>query len=179
MNSPQSENDQELFVELFSANQRRILGFVVSISPHWGEVDEIFQRVSVVLWQKWSTYDRERDFRTWAFGVARLEVLKFMSERSRRNEVFSSEVMEVIEERVSAVPAELESRMIALEDCMAKMTDDQRSLVLRCYSSTSKIKEVAAQLGTKAQSMYSQLQRVRKMLHQCIDRTLAGQEASQ
>jgi len=170
--------DQEQFVSKFSLNQRRIFGFVVSISPCWAESDEIFQRVSLVLWQKWDHYDSQREFLPWALGVARLEVVKFMSEKSRRKEIFADDVLEALQARASEKSEESLERMTALQGCLKKLPDESRTLVLQCYSGESKMKDIAAATRTNAQSLYSKLQRIRKILHECVDKTLAAQESN-
>ncbi|MFG0254569.1 MAG: sigma-70 family RNA polymerase sigma factor [Rhodopirellula sp. JB053] len=164
---------QEDFVALFTANQRRIFGFVVSISPSWADADEIFQRVCLVLWKKWPSYEHEDKFLAWALQIARLEVVKFMSQRSRRKEIYSDEALDLIQSRTCEMSADLSERMVALEKCVKKLPEEQRDLVRRCYSGTQKIKEIAEAIGVNAQSLYLKLQRIRKVLHQCVDKSLA------
>jgi hypothetical protein len=50
MNTKDSDASHREFIALYSASHRRIFGFVVSISPCYADVDEIFQSVSPVLW---------------------------------------------------------------------------------------------------------------------------------
>lgn len=172
---PESAIEHLDFLELFTANQRRIFGFVVSISPSWAEADEIFQGVCLVLWKKWPSYEDEGKFLAWALQIARFEVMKFMSQRNRQNELFSEEAMDSIQSRTCEMSTELNERMDALKNCVGKLPKEQQELVHECYSGDQKIKEVAAAIGTSAQNLYLKLQRVRKTLHQCVDNTLARQ----
>ncbi len=170
---PNQDGDQQAFIKLFTANHRRIFGFVVSICPHWADADEIFQRVSLVLWEKWPEYQDNGKFLAWALQVARLEVVKFLSQQNRRKEIFSDEVLLAIQARTCEVSPELHERMTALQDCLMRLPEGKRSLVRQCYGGTGKIKEVALAMGLEAQVLYLKLQRIRKTLHQCVDKTLS------
>lgn len=91
-----TDDEQIAFVKQFTANHQRIFAFVVSLAPNWVEAEEVFQRVSVVIWKKWGSFDQEREFLPWALGIARLEVVKFMTERSRRKELLGADAQAVI-----------------------------------------------------------------------------------
>lgn len=147
---------------------------MVSISPNYADVDEIFQSVSLVLWQKWPEYVEDGKFLSWALQIARLEVVKLMSKHKRRKEIFSDDVLDLIQTKTAEQSAELNDRVVALQECMKQLPEDQRALIRRCYSGASKIKEIASSLGLDAQSLYLRLQRIRKVLHRCVDRSLAN-----
>lgn len=165
--------DQQAFMTQFMANHRRIFGFVVSLCPNWADTDEIFQRVSLVLWEKWPEYRDEGKFLAWALQVVRLEVIKFLSQQNRRKEIFSDEVLHLIQSRTCEASLELNDRMAALSECLKRLPESKQSLIQKCYSGTGKIKEVAAALGLDAQALYLRLQRIRKTLHECVDKSLA------
>ena len=46
----------EDFMRLFSANQRRIYGFVAAMIPRTADVDDVFQEVSMSLWRKFEDF---------------------------------------------------------------------------------------------------------------------------
>ncbi|PQO30746.1 RNA polymerase subunit sigma-70 [Blastopirellula marina] len=176
MDSPEVDIARNAFVEKFAANQQRIFAFVVSLAPGWNEAEDIFQRVSVVLWRKWDEYDQEKEFQGWALGVARLEVLKHMSDVRRRREIIDIDAIKAVEARTLQVADEVGDRMAALRDCMLKLPHDQRSLVERCYAGIEKIKDIADTLELTSNSLYSRLKRIREALHECIDRKMAAEE---
>lgn len=166
----------QLFIKNFAANQHRIHSFILALSPNWTEAEEVFQRTSIVLWTKWDNYDRERDFLAWALGIARLEVLKHMSQKKRSREVLSTEAMDAIEARSIEASDSIGERMNALKDCLDKLPSNKRALVDRCYGGKEKIIDVAAALGVTADALYWRIKRIREMLHNCIDRKLTAEE---
>ncbi|MFK7770363.1 MAG: sigma-70 family RNA polymerase sigma factor [Mariniblastus sp.] len=173
MCEPDGQMERELFIEKFAENQQRIYSFVLSLAPNWSEAEEIFQRVSVVLWKKWAGYNRESEFIAWAFGVSRLEVLKHMSEKKRKKEVFSEDAIRAIEARSIEATEPISERMNALHFCLDKLPTRKRSLVSRCYGGTEKIIDVAQTLGLTSDALYWRLKRIRETLHECVDKTLS------
>ena len=68
----------------------------------------------------------------------------------------------------------LESRRDALRGCLKKLTDTDRRLVQQCYGdSRQSFKTAADELGRPANTVYKALNRIRRALYQCIERTLA------
>jgi len=63
------------FLRLYAEHEAALHVFVRSMLSCRAEADEVMQQVVVVLWTKFET---ARDFKKWAFGGARLEVLRFL-----------------------------------------------------------------------------------------------------
>lgn len=174
MNEESPANDQQTFVEELTENQHRLFAFVVALSGNWVEAEEIYQRATVVLWEKWSDYDQARSFLPWAMGVCRMETLKCVSERGRRKEVLGGDAIAAIEARVSGKAEAMDERLATLQFCLDKLTREQRSLINQCYGGTCKINEIATEIGLTADAIYGRLKRIRETLHNCVDRTLAA-----
>ena len=62
-------------------------------------------------------------------------------------------------------------QMAALENCLQKLPEARRRLVLAAYAPETSIKDLARQLGQTADGMYQMLRRIRHELLQCVDRT--------
>lgn len=65
---------------------------------------------------------------------------------------------------------ELEARLRRLEGCLARLPEDQRSLVDGYYYRRQEVSELAAQSGRTITATYKALQRVRQGLQTCIER---------
>jgi RNA polymerase sigma-70 factor (ECF subfamily) len=134
------------------------------------------QEVVVVLWEKFEEFDLSRDFRKWACGVARFEVLAFLRDRARDRHVFDESLLltladEGIEDSTG------DTRRAALEECLQKLLPRQREVVLAAYESGAQIDKIANQRGQTPMSLYKVLHRIRLALLECIERTL-GMEGS-
>ena len=167
---------QEEFLKKYAASQQRVFAFVVSLSPGWADADDIFQSVSLVLWRKWTQYDPQRPFLEWAMGIARIEIRKQMALKGRSERMLSEEAISAIELGFEPTRKAIDPRLDALHDCLEQLPKKQRSLVRDCYSGTDNIRAVAASRGLSCDAIYGRLKRIREMLHQCVDRSVAVEE---
>jgi RNA polymerase sigma-70 factor (ECF subfamily) len=68
----------------------------------------------------------------------------------------------------------LESRRDALRSCLEKLSEKDRQLVRHCYGDTRvTFKAVAEQLGRPVNTVYKALNRIRRALYECIERSLS------
>jgi len=168
-------NDQhhDQFLRLFAAHEPALRTFVRSLLPSLADVSEVMQEVAVVLWQKFAKFDATRDFRKWAFGVARYQALAYLRDRARDRHVFDDELVgRLADEAVAAGPRH-EAQREALETCLQKLPAHQRELVLSAYTEGTRMDELAAQRERTAMSLYKLLHRIRQLLLECVRRTVA------
>lgn len=165
------QHDQ--FLRLYVEQEQALHGYVRSMLPDRHEASEVMQEVIVTLWQK---YEGAEDFRRWAFGVARRKVLHHLQRRKRDRHVFGEELILQLADR----QAELEERHCvqreALDQCLEKLPQRQRELVLKAYTKGARMDELAAQRGETAMALYKKLHRIRQVLLECVRRTLAEEE---
>ena len=65
------------FLSHYTKCQRQIYVYVRSHIQSTADCDDVVQNVGAVLWEKYGAYRPEESFTRWAFGIARLEVLKY------------------------------------------------------------------------------------------------------
>lgn len=131
----------------------------------------------MVLWQKFEHFQEGADFRAWAFGVVRYEVLAWLRDKGRDRLVLDEEVVSKLAAETAERDPALERQRDALEACMRKVSPDQRHLLMQAYEPGSSIQEVARDSGRTVPGFYQWLHRMRRTLMDCIRRTLS-QEAS-
>ena len=171
-------NDQhhDQFLRLFAEHEPALRTFVRSLLPSRGDASEVMQEVAVVLWQKFAEFDTTRDFRKWAFGVARYEALAYLRDRARDRHVFDVELVGRLADDAEAAQQRHEAQREALDTCLQKLPEAQRSLVLAAYANGTRIDEFATQRGQTAMSLYKLLHRIRQALLECVRRTIAREE---
>ncbi len=162
------------FLRLFAANEAAVHGFVRSLVPRREDAAEVMQEVAVVLWEKFEEFDSSRDFRKWACGVARYEVLAFLRDRARDRHVFDESLLTTLADEAVADEAG-EARREALESCLEKLQPGQREVVLAAYEPGTRIDSLAERRGQSAMSLYKVLHRIRITLMECIERTLGAE----
>jgi RNA polymerase sigma-70 factor (ECF subfamily) len=141
------------------------------------DADDLFQQTSLVLWDKFEQFDRSKNFINWACGVARYEVLNFVRSRSRHRLYFSDELnLVLIEAQESLEHDHLDERRDALAGCMKKLRERDLELLETCYGRSVCIQEVARTWGRSTHSIHNSLRRIRRVLFECVRRTMAQGE---
>jgi RNA polymerase sigma-70 factor, ECF subfamily len=173
-------NDQhhELFLRLFAAHEPALRTYVRSLLPSRADASEVMQEVAVVLWQKFAQFDAARDFRKWAFGIARLEALAYLRDRARDRHVFDDQLMDRLADEATAAADRHELQREALETCLQKLPETRRRLVLAAYAQGTRIDELAVQRGQTAMALYKTLHRIRQLLLECVRRNIAREALS-
>ena len=69
----------------------------------------------------------------------------------------------------------LAARRRALDGCLDKLAGEDRELVSCRYGSTMNVNELARQRGHSPKRLYNALDRIRRNLMKCINRTLAAE----
>ena len=176
--TPNESQRHHRFLRTYTAHEPAIRGYVRRLVPARADADDVMQDVSVVLWEKFDSFREDADFRAWAFGVARFEVLAWLRDKGRDRLVLTEEVVLKIVDESAAMEPDLERQREALELCMEKVPRDQREFLMRAYQSDSRIQAVAAGSGRTVAGFYQWLHRMRRMLLDCVRRALAGAASS-
>jgi RNA polymerase sigma-70 factor (ECF subfamily) len=110
-------NDQQhdQFLRLFAEHEPALRTFIRSLLPSRGDALEVIQEVAVVLWQKFAEFDATRDFRKWAFGVARYEALAYLRDRARDRHVFDDELVGRLADEAAVAAQRHEAQREALD----------------------------------------------------------------
>lgn len=175
--SPAEKQRHIRFLRSFTANEQAIRAYVRRMVPTRGDADDVMQETSVVLWEKFDTLREDSDFRAWAFGVARFEVLAWLRDKGRDRLVLNEDVIALLADEAEEDEPRLRRQREALEGCLEKVAPDQRQLLMLAYSDESRIQDVAKHSGRTVPGFYQWLHRMRKLLHDCIRRDLS-REAS-
>lgn len=171
--TPQSTGDKhERFLRLYSANQRQLYGYIGTFIYSPADVSEVAQETSIVLWRKFDAFDPQSSFFAWACGVARFEVFRYLRSKRKMPVPLDDQLIAQISDEREQMRDELETRRQALEGCLSKLRDTDRSLIWRCYSESVSMKSIAQEMGRPVNSVYKSVGRIRNTLLICIKTTL-------
>lgn len=173
MSEPFDSSQHDQFLRLFAEHESALHTFVRSMLPDRHEAAEVLQDVIVVLWQK---FDSAADFKRWAFGVARLEALKYRQARARDRHVFDDELVNRLADDAIAMEHRHLTQREALESCLQKLPDGQHDLVLAAYEKGARMDDLAKRRGQTPMALYKLLHRIRQALLECVQRTQAQEE---
>lgn len=163
----------EEFIRLMSAHEVRLRAYVLSLVPRWVDAEEIIQDVNMVLWKKFHTFTGGNFF-AWECKIARFKVKDFRRSRGRDRVTFSDELLETLADEGIEMANQVTDRQVALERCMAKLSDNQKKLIYLRYDRDESVNGIAGKLGRTGEAVYKALTRIRNALHDCISHELRG-----
>ena len=163
---------QQDFLRVFLANEREILRYVVALVPNLADAQEIVQQTAVVLWEKFDQYDAERPFAPWACRFALNVTRQWMARRQRWKALLNSGLAEELASRREQLRPEFDARLVHLDRCLQKLPEEQRSLVDGYYFRQLDVATVSDQAERTVDAVYKALQRIRRQLRECIERSL-------
>jgi RNA polymerase sigma-70 factor (ECF subfamily) len=91
------------------------------------------QEVAVVLWEKFAQFRTGGDFRAWAFGVARFEVLAWLRDKGRDRLTLREDVVQMLADETALAESHLAQQREALESCLGRLARPQRELLMEAY----------------------------------------------
>ncbi len=160
--------NNELFVSLLTGHHSRILAYIRTLVPQHQDAEDVFQKASLTLWQKFDEFDQNSDFFPWAAKISFYTVCNHRRKRYRDRLVFSEQLLELMsQERVTHLESH-ESRMEYLLECMQQLSPRDQQLLVRAYRDASSIKEMATESGKAVQTLYNRLTTLRRGLVNCV-----------
>lgn len=169
MSNPTAAHDQhETFVRLFAAEEPSLRAHVRRLVPMRTDADDVFQEIAVVLWRKFPEFRAGSDFRAWAMGVAKYEVLAWRRDKARGRELLKADVIEMLADESEREESRLSVERDLLRECLGKLGADHRSLLLAAYQPGARIQDVALRSGRSVGGFYQWLHRVKRMLLECV-----------
>ena len=169
---PERPSGEEDFVQLFVAHEPALRAFIFSQVVNWADMSEILQQTSIVLWQKFDRFEPGTDFRSWAFKIARYEVLNYVHKQKRSRLVFSDELIELLATEDPNREDHLECQRVALGSCLKKLPKEGRELVEQFYGDGRSMESLKEQYKKKAMALYQRVHRIRIGLLECVEREL-------
>jgi len=176
--TPQSPEQYEQFLTLFTQHRERLFGYVFSLMPKYQDAEDVFQKTSVVLWRKFEQVRPDGDFFAWACKVAYYEVRNFRRTHARDRLLFSDDVVAALAEERTLSAESISRRTEALQQCMQGLSPSHRELVYEAYAGHRSVGQLAEELGRAVQTVYNRLYRIRRILFDCVQQKLTSQEAS-
>jgi RNA polymerase sigma-70 factor, ECF subfamily len=172
--TPAGGPQYERFVQLFAQVHDNLLAYIFSLLPNWSDAEDVFQQTSLVLWRKFGDFQPGSDFLAWACRVAFLEVRNFRRVASRDRLQFGDALLAQLAEDRKVEPQRVNRRREFLMDCIARLSDEQRTLLLRAYEGGTTIRQLAAELDRSPQTLYNRLNLIRRTLLECVEAAAQG-----
>ena len=172
MKSDQNTNN-DLFVELFSSNYRRIMSYICTLVPCSQDAEDIMQSTAKVLWEKFDQFEVGSNFVSWAVTVAKYQVLSYRKKYNIKVQ-FNSNLLEILSEESQNPTSEDQDRLDALRNCLHKLNQKDKKLIRYRFDKQMTAKILSSQFGVAMNTIYRNESRILNLLLGCVRRTLGG-----
>jgi RNA polymerase sigma-70 factor, ECF subfamily len=164
----------ELLVRLLSRHQEELFRYIFALLPHEEDARDVLQETSVALCRKFDDYDRDKPFLAWAYRFAYLEVLKQRERNQRGTRYLGRELIERLAQERQQQEPELGARLQSLELCLEELAPVDQELIRQRYQGKAKTEELVRRFGTSRRTLFRNLDRIRRLLFDCVNRRLAA-----
>lgn len=167
------------FGELLAEVHCDLFAFIYSLVQHHADAEDVYQQVTLVLWEKFDTFEIGTNFASWATTVAHNTARGFLRSRKRNAATFSNEVLDAIAAAYRASQGwGSTDTSDALAQCLKKLSERDRRLVEKCYSPGRDFSNIAQTENRTVGAIYQAICRIRKSLYVCVKRTMAQEGTS-
>jgi RNA polymerase sigma-70 factor (ECF subfamily) len=167
-----TQSDRDEFVRLLVKHESYVRAYILSLVPHWADAEEAFQETCVRLYRQIDDWDPNKSFRAWACTVAYFEVLSQRKSTRRQRSRFELEFVEAVARQHEADSGLLDARAEALKLCLTKLSATNRLILDLTYRDELDVEQVAERSNRTVAATYKALARVRKLLRDCVERTV-------
>jgi RNA polymerase sigma-70 factor (ECF subfamily) len=172
------KNATERFVQHLTEIQTRLLAYIAMLLGDPAAARDVLQETNLVLWRKASEFTDGTDFGAWARSIAKYQVLAYLRDAKRDRHLFEEHLVDAISVDAEPESQGLEVRHAALQVCLEKLTQHQRTLLDRRYTEGCSIQQIAENSRRTVGSVAMSLSRIRQTLLECIEHRLAGEADS-
>jgi RNA polymerase sigma-70 factor, ECF subfamily len=158
------------FNELFLRHQKDVFAYILTLVPDRNDAADIYQQTCLSLLEKQAEFDRRREFFPWACGFALNEVRRFRRAHYRERLQLDDAVIESLANIQRKAANQIDGQLDLLMDCLALLPTDKRETLMQCYSHHGGMVELATRLALDPNTLYKRLERIRKILMECMEK---------
>ena len=158
-------------VQRLTSCQPRLYAYIMALLLDHNQAEDVLQQTNLVIWEKAAEFAGCTNFEARACKVAYFQVLATRRDttRKRRRLLFDERLLENVAQAASGqIGGLLGDYLVALRDCMKKLTELQREALRRRYASGESVNAIAASRGESPDVTSANLYRIRKKLLTCI-----------
>lgn len=167
---PKVPDIEETFVQLVVSHQAALHAFVLALLPGHPDVDDVVQEVNASLWKKRGEFAVGTNFKAWVFSIAKFKVMALWRDQQRRKvwAVPEETLNLLVDEADDACHEAEDPRHLALQQCIQSLPPQDRGLILRRYFQDHSLKQMAMEVGRKAENLKGSMHRIRLELRSCV-----------
>jgi len=147
--------------------QKPLYAFVLSLVHNRSDAEDILQETNLILCKKSSEYNPEGNFQSWAFRIARFQVMAHLTKKRRSKICFSNEIVDALVEEEFDLKR-FQRMQKALQICYEKLPEHLREIARLRFKEDSLLKGIAKMVNRPIGSISASLFRIRENLSKCV-----------
>jgi RNA polymerase sigma-70 factor (ECF subfamily) len=163
---------------LMTQHQRRIFAYIYTLVPDRYDAEDLLQETSLVICEKFDTFEAGTDFVAWACQIAYWRIRYARQKFARSKVIYQQDLVDALAQTAAVMREELDERHEALAQCLQKLPLRDRELMLTRYEPGSGVREAAQRSGRTLEAAYKALARLRKLLLDCVTHQLESEGAA-
>ena len=164
-------------VPLLMRHERQIFAYIYTLVPHRHDAEDILQETCLTIYDKFQEFTPGTDFLAWAMRIAWWKVRQARQKYARSKVVFNDEVLEAVAHTAETMQEETSAMQICLAQCLQKLNERDRRMILTRYERGSGVERAAMVSGRSLQAAYKALMRIKQVLHDCVTNSMSKEEA--
>lgn len=173
-----ADRTRKLFETLVRENEGALTAYLRTLIRDPGMIDDLFQETLITAWRKFDDFDQSRPLGPWLRGIALNLSRNAVRKRKREALVFSDELAQQAEAAIRILETRegdtWEERLSALSACLEKMPELSRNLIRMRYADGQNASAIAEQTQRSSTAVRKQLERIRRLLADCLRHRLPG-----
>ncbi len=160
-------------VKQLLAGRDVLMGFILALVRDYDLAEELFQETAVAILAEAEKDTRPRDFMPWARTIARHRIADHFRRQARRSEVARTfdDMVDVVARAFDENEPGVETshhRLKALRQCLQNLGHQARRIVDLRYQRRLALRDIAAEVGWKENSVKVALSKARRALADCV-----------
>ena len=163
--------DTELITSMLTQHQRDITGFLTMLTGDRWTADDLFQETCLDAMRMQEKYQEGSNFAAWIRSIARINALRYMRARGRREQFFTPETVDALAETWAEQTRQplYDHRPAALKKCMEQLPGHHRDILDMRYKDRRGHQYIADHLERSVSSVKMLISRLRKKLRLCVE----------
>ncbi len=164
------------FFKLFLGIQPKLYAYIVFLVHNGDVAEDLLQDTAALIWGKFDEFQEDSNFQAWAMKIAYYKVLDYRKKKNHKELLFGEEQMDFYAALAADFVEKADNRLVALQGCLQKLSEDDRKLVDLRYNHGITLKSIAEKAGRSITGIYRVMARIHNQLLKCIRQTLTLEE---
>ena len=158
----------DIYLEI-TRHRSAIMATVVAMVRDFNDAEDVFQNAVLEIMRHGDRFDPTREFLPWARGIARNIARRHFASKKTGPQLVAMDDIEFLADVVDEDETDVwEEERRRLRGCLARLKDDNRTLLMLRYGNNLKGPALAKASGRNEKSLRTTLFRLKNFLQKCL-----------